>query len=55
MQIEYGDIEPKSPSWFVGRTILNRNGLEPVMRGNISPEEALKEAQFLINEEIKKD
>ena len=55
MQIEYGDIEPKSPSWFVGRTILNRNGLEPAMRGNIPPEKALKEAQFLINEEIKKD
>ena len=55
MQIEYGDIEPKSPSWFVGRTILNRNGLEPAMRGNVPVDKALKEAEFLINEEIKKD
>lgn len=55
MQIENADIEPKSPSWFIGRTILNRNGLEPAMRGNVDPDKSLKEAEFLINEEIKKD
>ncbi|MEO0108251.1 MAG: ABC transporter substrate-binding protein [candidate division WOR-3 bacterium] len=40
-QLDWGVFEPKSRVWFEGRKILD-SGLEPALRGLLSPEEALR-------------
>jgi len=54
LQVEYGSFEPMDPVWFTGRRILSEEGLEPALRGYATPEQSLKRAAQLIQEEIER-
>jgi multiple sugar transport system substrate-binding protein len=47
MQMENGVFEPKSRIWFEGRKIMD-GGLEPALRGILSPEKSLVAAAAMI-------
>ncbi len=36
--------QPKAPGWHAGRNILERDAIEPVLRGRLEPAEALRVA-----------
>jgi hypothetical protein len=46
-QMNWGVFEPKSREWFEGRKNLDA-GLEPALRGILSPEKSLSEAARLM-------
>ena len=52
-QAEYAVSEPNSSTWFVGRRILEEEGLEPAFRHILEPKEALDKAAKLIEIEAK--
>ncbi len=51
-QVEHATFEPRTPAWFTGRRYLATEGLEPAMRGFATPEESLKRAAKLVNQEL---
>ncbi len=52
-QLDYMSFEPKSEEWFNGRKVLGE-GLEKVMRGQMSAKAALDEAAAEVEKELKK-
>ncbi|OYD15957.1 hypothetical protein CH330_03975, partial [candidate division WOR-3 bacterium JGI_Cruoil_03_51_56] len=52
-QLDYMSFEPKSEEWFNGRKVLGE-GLEKVMRGQMSAKAALDEAAAKVEKELKK-
>jgi multiple sugar transport system substrate-binding protein len=44
--------QPKASGWYAGRNILEREAIEPVLRGRMEPEEALRHAAELANREL---
>ena len=46
-QMDHGVFEPKSRIWFEGRKIMD-SGLEPALRGLLSPQQSLTEAAALM-------
>lgn len=54
LQVEYGDFEPRDPVWFTGRRVLSEEGLEPALRGYATPEQSLRRAAEIIQEEIER-
>ena len=45
--MDWGVFEPKSRIWFEGRKIMD-SGLEPALRGILSPQQSLAEAAALM-------
>jgi hypothetical protein len=45
--MDHGVFEPKSRIWFEGRKIMD-SGLEPALRGLMSPQQSLTEAAALM-------
>jgi ABC-type glycerol-3-phosphate transport system substrate-binding protein len=52
-QLEYASYEPKSAAWYAGRKHLEEVGVEGALREQMSPEEALAEAERLVNAELR--
>jgi ABC-type glycerol-3-phosphate transport system substrate-binding protein len=53
-QIEYAMTEPRHEGWFGGRNFLRDDGLEPALRGTLSPKEALDQAARKIDKELQR-
>jgi multiple sugar transport system substrate-binding protein len=51
-QLDRARAQPKAKGWFAGRTILEREAIEPVLRGQMEPAEALRAAAAKANEEM---
>ena len=51
-QLERALPQPKAKGWYAGRTILERDAIEPVMRGTLEPKEALRRAAEKANGEM---
>jgi len=52
LQVEYAVTEPRDPVWFTARRYLSTEGLEPALRGVLSPEASLKRAARMIQVEL---
>ena len=44
--------QPKSKGWYAGRQLLEREAIEPVLRGRMEPAEALAAAEERVNAEL---
>ncbi len=51
-QLARATPQPKAPGWYAGRTILEREAIEPVLRGTLQPAEALRAAAEKANAEM---
>ena len=51
-QLERALPQPKAPGWYAGRTVLEREAIEPVLRGRMQPAEALRAAATKANREL---
>ncbi len=51
-QLDRARAQPKAKGWFAGRTILERDAIEPVLRGQMQPADALRAAAAKANEEM---
>lgn len=51
-QIDRAIVQPKAKGWYAGRTILEREAIEPVVRGMAEPAEALRRAAGKANAEL---
>jgi multiple sugar transport system substrate-binding protein len=51
-QVDRATAQPKAKGWFAGRTILEREAIEPVLRGTMRPAEALRQAAAKANAEL---
>ncbi len=51
-QLARATPQPKAPGWYAGRTILEREAIEPVLRGTLEPAAALKAAAEKANAEM---
>jgi len=51
-QLEFAEFEPQIPEWFEFRKNFEEIVLERVFLGTISPEEALKQAEKMLNTEL---
>jgi multiple sugar transport system substrate-binding protein len=51
-QVERAMVQPKARGWYAGRTILEREAIEPVLRGRLEPAEALRAAAAKANAEL---
>lgn len=51
-QLARATPQPKAPGWYAGRTILEREAIEPVLRGTMEPLAALKAAAEKANAEM---
>ena len=51
-QLDRATPQPKASGWYAGRTILEREAIEPVMRGTLQPPEALHAAAAKANAEM---
>ena len=51
-QLDRALPQPKAKGWYAGRQILEREGVEPVLRGRLDPREALRIAAEKANEEL---
>ena len=54
LQVEYADFEPRRADWLIGRRLLSTEGLEPALRGFLSPKDALNRAAKFYQAEIKR-
>ena len=54
-QLERCLTQPKAKGWFAGRNILEREAIEPVLRGRMEPTAALVAAAKAANEELAKE
>jgi multiple sugar transport system substrate-binding protein len=51
-QVERALPQPKAKGWYAGRRILEREAIEPVLRGRLEPREALRIAAERANEAL---
>jgi len=51
-QLDQALPQPKARGWYAGRNILEREAIEPVLRGRLEPGEALKVAAERANAEL---
>jgi ABC-type glycerol-3-phosphate transport system substrate-binding protein len=51
-QLDRALPQPKAKGWYAGRTILEREAIEPVLRGTLEPREALRIAVAKVNQEL---
>ena len=51
-QVDRAMLQPKAKGWYAGRTILEREAIEPVLRGQLQPAEALRAAATKANAEL---
>ncbi|MCA9751078.1 MAG: ABC transporter substrate-binding protein [Gemmatimonadetes bacterium] len=51
-QLERAVAQPKARGWYEGRTILERDAIEPVLRGKAEPADALRAAAAKANEAL---
>lgn len=51
-QLDRAMVQPKARGWYAGRTILEREAIEPVLRGQLQPVEALRAAAIKANAEL---
>ncbi len=51
-QLERATAQPKARGWYAGRNILEREAIEPVLRGRMEPAEALAAAAAKANAEL---
>lgn len=51
-QLDRAQPQPKAAGWYAGRTILEREAIEPVLRGTMEPAEALRVAAEKANREM---
>lgn len=54
LQVEYAVTEPRDPVWFTARRYLSTEGLEPALRGVLSPEAALTRVARMIQVELQR-
>ena len=54
-QLERAVPQPKAKGWDAGRNVLEREAIEPVLRGRLDPAEALHRAARKANEELGSD
>jgi multiple sugar transport system substrate-binding protein len=54
-QLDRALPQPKAKGWYAGRQILERDGIEPVLRGRLEPREALRVAAEKANAELAKE
>ena len=54
-QLERAVPQPKAKGWYAGRNVLEREAIEPVLRGRLDPAEALHKAARKANEELGSD
>ncbi len=52
LQVTYAVTEPRDPVWFTARRYLSTEGLEPALRGVLSPEASLQRAARMIQVEM---
>lgn len=52
LQVEYADMEPRTPAWFTGRRYLSTEGLEPALRNVLPPRKSLERASKIIRREL---
>jgi ABC-type glycerol-3-phosphate transport system substrate-binding protein len=50
-QLEYAYPEPRQVAWFLGRSIMEEEGLQPALKGVLTPEQALRHAAKRINQQ----
>jgi multiple sugar transport system substrate-binding protein len=51
-QLAYASYEPRSAAWYAGRKYLEEVGVESALRKQMSPADALAEAERLVNNEL---
>jgi hypothetical protein len=51
-QLDRAMVQPKAKGWYAGRAILEREAIEPVLRGQLQPAEALHGAAAKANVEL---
>ncbi|MFN8176975.1 MAG: ABC transporter substrate-binding protein [bacterium] len=51
-QLDRALVQPKAKGWYAGRAILEREAIEPVLRGQLQPAEALRGAAAKVNVEL---
>ena len=51
-QLEYASYEPRSAAWYAGRKQLEEVAVEGALRKQMTPREALAEAEKLVNAEL---
>jgi multiple sugar transport system substrate-binding protein len=54
-QLERAVPQPKAKGWYAGRNLLEREAIEPVLRGKLDPAETLHLAAKKANEELGSD
>jgi len=54
-QLDRAMPQPKAKGWYAGRDILEREAIEPVLRGRMEPAEALHAAAAKVNAELAGD
>jgi multiple sugar transport system substrate-binding protein len=54
-QLDRAMPQPKAKGWYAGRDILEREAIEPVLRGRMEPAAALHAAAAKVNEELAGD
>ena len=52
LQVDYAVTEPRRAVWFTGRRYLSTEGLEPALRGVLSPAQALKRAARILQNDL---
>lgn len=51
-QLDRAQVQPKAKGWYAGRNILERDAIEPVLRGRMEPAAALAAAAVKANAEL---
>jgi multiple sugar transport system substrate-binding protein len=51
-QLDRALPQPKAKGWYAGRDILEREAIEPVLRGRMEPAEALRAAADKVDREL---
>lgn len=54
-QLDHALPQPKAKGWYAGRDILEREAIEPVLRGRMEPAAALRAAAAKVNAELAGD
>lgn len=54
LQVSYAVTEPRDPVWFTARRYLSTEGLEPALRGVLTPEASLERAARMIEVELRR-
>lgn len=51
LQLEYAYPEPRQVAWFLGRSIMEEEGLQPALKGVMTPAQALHHAAKRVNQQ----